>query len=247
LIECGAQVTGGYSQRWQSMQLADVGYPIAEIDATGSAVITKPPGSGGRVDRQSVVEQLVYEIGDPSCYKTPDVNVDFTTVMVRELGHDRVLVSGAHGKPPSDFYKVSLAYHDGYTASAQLLVAGRDCLDKAKHCTQIVQQRLQQAGCDVRVHAEYLGTGATLSGTEIIRSLNELVARWSVWHADRAVVERFTREIAPLITSGPAGLAGYASARSPVRPVFAYWPALIAKEAVQPVIEVRTAQEWMEQ
>jgi len=246
LIECGAQVTGGYSQRWRNLRLEDVGYPIAEIDADGSAVITKPAGSGGCVDRQSVVEQLVYEIDDPRAYKTPDVFVDFTSVQVDECGQDRVAIRGATGQPPSDFYKVSLAYQDGFTASAQLIVAGDDSLERAQYCGKIIRHRLARAGMEPKgLRVECLGAGASLPQCNLSINPVEVVLRLTACDPRREVVERFTREIAPLITSGPAGLAGYAAARSDVRPVFAYWPTLIPKKFVQPRVQVRTAREWM--
>jgi hypothetical protein len=251
LIECGAQVTGGYSQRWRDLRLEDVGYPIAEIDADGSSIITKPTGSGGCVDRQSVVEQLVYEIDDPRAYKTPDVIVNFASVHVDEQGSSRVAVSGASGQPPSDYYKISLAYQDGFTASAQLIVAGRDCLQRAQYCAEIIRHRLARVGLEPkRLNVERLGAGESLPRSDGTVRLTtepiEVVLRLTACDSRREVVERFTREIAPLITSGPAGLAGYAAARSVVRPVFAYWPALIPKNLVQPRVQVRTAREWVD-
>ncbi len=142
LIECGAQVTGGYAIDWQHSNLtqpgdlADIGYPIAELNDDASCVITKPAGSGGRVNRETVIEQLVYEIGDPAHYLTPDVDVDFTTVDVKEAGPDRVTVWGATGRPAPVTLKVSLAYAAGYMASSQLLVYGRDCVAKARACAR---------------------------------------------------------------------------------------------------------------
>src|SRR6185503_12131575 len=127
LIECGAQVTGGYSVDWKSYDLVDVGYPIAELTSDGSTVITKPEKSGGAVNRRTVIEQLVYEIGDPRHYLTPDVDCDFTTVAVQEVAPNRVAVHGAKGRPAPSELKVSLAYRAGYQASGQLLVYGRDC------------------------------------------------------------------------------------------------------------------------
>ena len=249
LIECGAQVTGGYSVEWQNYRLADVGYPIAEISENGSAVITKPPGSGGAVNRTTVVEQLVYEIGDPRHYLTPDIDCDFTSVQVRELGPDRVAVSDANGAPPPDTYKVSLAYRDGYMASGQLLVYGVDCREKALACGEAILARVRAAGFELaRTNIELLGVGAGVPGTWFWRKYQppgELVLRVTVHDPRREAVERFTREIAPLITSGPAGLAGYAAGRPQVRPVFAYWPTLVPKSLVQPKVEVRPAKEWM--
>lgn len=246
LIECGAQVTGGYSTEWQNVpDLANVGYPIAELEDDGSCVITKPPGTGGEVNRRTVVEQLVYEIGDPRNYITPDVVADFTSVVVNELGENRVAVTNARGKPATDSYKVSLAYEDGYMTSAPLVVAGRDCIDKAHACAEIIFERLRSVDqLPARRHVELLGAGESVPGHGINEAARETVLRIAVADHDRGKLERFTREIAPLITSGPAGLAGYAAGRSAIRPVLAYWPTLVPKELIQSVVDVRPAREW---
>ena len=247
LIECGSQVTGGFYSHWSELDLTDVGYPIAEISDDASCVITKPAASGGRVNRETVTEQLVYEIGDPAHYLTPDVDVDFTTVEVNELGGDRVSVSGATGRPAPDQYKVSLAYRAGYFASGQLLCYGRDAVHKARTCASLVLDRVKSAGYELDQHyIECLGAGDGVPGVQLPPSeTHEVMLRVSVRDRRREAVERFTREMAPLTTSGPAGLAGYASGRPQVRPVFAYWPALVPKELVSSRHEVRTAGEWM--
>src|SRR5947199_222845 len=123
LIECGAQCTGGLWCNWQEApDLADVGYPIAEVEPSGTFRITKPPGSGGAVNSETVAEQLLYEVGDPAAYLTPDVTADFTSVRLSETGPDVVRVEGARGKPATDSYKVSIAYRDGWTASGTLVI-----------------------------------------------------------------------------------------------------------------------------
>lgn len=247
LIECGAQVTGGYAVDWRDHDLADVGYPIAELEKEGDCVITKPQGTGGVVDRQTVVEQLVYEIGDPACYLTPDVAIDFSTISIDRVGPDRVAVSGATGREAPEEYKVSLAYHDGYTTSTQLLVFGDDCVEKADACADIVFSRLRRAGITFdRTHVEQLGMGGT-AGTLIDKNLSprELVLRIAVHHPERKAVERFAKEMIPLITSGPAGLAGYTATPTPVRPVFSFWPTLIPKTFVTPSVQVQSATQWL--
>jgi hypothetical protein len=250
LIECGAQVTGGFSVDWSQYDLADVGYPIAELSPDGSSVITKPPGTGGAVNRRTVVEQLVYEIGDPQHYLTPDVDCDFTTVEIEEIGTDRVAVKNATGRAATDTYKVSLAYRDGWMASGQLLVYGPDCREKAEKCGEIILQRCQLAGFELdRTQVELLGYGSGVPGAWFWRKYQapgELVLRVTAHDPRREAIECFTRQFAPLITSGPAGLAGYAAGRPQVRPVFAYWPTLVPKSLVQPQVVVRAAAKWLE-
>jgi hypothetical protein len=270
LIECGAQVTGGLFRHWQKLNLADVGYPIAEIADDGSCIITKPAGTGGLVNRHTVIEQLGYEIGDPAHYLTPDVDVDFTTVQVEDIGPDRVAVRGATGRVAPESYKVSLAYQDGYTAAGQLLVYGHDCIEKARACGEMIFKRLQNAGLTFEHKLiECLGAGdgvpevrgrmtqveGQVSGARSLPSqpsaqaegcaTQEVVLRVAVQDVRREAVERFTREFAPLITSGPPGLAGYAAGRPQVRPVYAYWPTLVPKKFVAPQVSVRVAALWM--
>ncbi len=245
IIECGAQATGGLYRHWEDLDLGHVGYPIAELESDGRMTITKPHKSGGRISRDTVIEQLLYEIGDPEHYLTPDVDVDFTSLEVRDAGEDRVVVENATGHAAPPTYKVSAAYRNGFTASGQLLVCGRDAVSKAKACGQMIFDRLRTAGFEYDDQlAECLGMGVSAPGFEPTGELREVMLRVSVRDERREAVERFTKEIAPLITSGPPGLAGYASGRSPVRPVFAYWPTLVPKELVQAHVEVKAARAW---
>ncbi|MBL9089970.1 MAG: DUF1446 domain-containing protein [Planctomycetaceae bacterium] len=246
LIECGAQATGGYFTGWDTNDLANVGYPIAELEADGSTTITQPPNSGGRVTRDTVRAQLVYEIGDPRHYLTPDVDCDFTSVSIAEAGANRVHVVGARGAPAPDTLKVSLAYRDGFMADGRLLVYGDDCLTKAEACANIIWAKLRQAGYEyARTNMELLGAGQAVPGlARPPAGLREVVLRLAVHDPRREAVERFTREFAPLATSGPAGLAGYTQARGEVRPVFAYWPTLVPRKFLRPTIEVLPAHTW---
>jgi hypothetical protein len=252
LIECGAQVTGGLYRHWQTLDLANVGYPIAEIADDGSCVITKPEGTGGIVNRHTVIEQLGYEIGDPAHYLTPDVDVDFTTVEVQEMGPNRVQVRRATGRPAPPNYKVSLAYQDGFTASGMLIVYGPDCFEKAHACGNIILDRVERAGFKLKhTLVELLGAADAVptapgptAGSRIVNR-RELVLRVSARDPRREAIERFSKEFAPLITSGPPGLAGYASGRPQTRPVYAYWPTMVPKELVRPKIEVRSTSQWV--
>jgi hypothetical protein len=242
LIECGAQVTGGLWCNWEDdcPRLADVGYPVAELEADGTFRISKPEGTGGAVNRETVAEQLLYEVGDPAAYLTPDVVADFTSVTLRETAADVVEVTGARGRPATDTYKVSLAYRDGFAASSTLVIYGPNATAKADYCGHLILQRLAQAGV-VPEHSliELLGAGACVPVEPPRLDAPEVVLRVAVRDARRAVVERFTKEFAPLVTSGPPGVTGYTTGRAAVREVFAYWPALIAKSAVTPQVQVQ--------
>jgi len=244
LIECGTQVTGGISTDWLDMpDPANIGFPIAEVAADGSCVITKPPGTGGRVNEQTVKEQLLYEIGDPANYLSPDATVSFLTLRVHDQGNDRVRVSGATGGPPPAMYKVSATYRAGFRASGTLTVFGPDAVAKAKRCGEIVLQRLNDRGCAPRQSwVECLGAGAVAPGVLPAHRAGtmETVLRISVADDRREVVDRFTRELMPLISAGPQGITGYAEGRPAVREVFGYWPTLIARDKIRPKVE------WME-
>ena len=241
LIECGAQVTGGISTDWLSIpDPAGIGYPIVEIEADGSAVVSKPPGTGGRVTERTVKEQLLYEIGDPRSFLTPDVIVDFTTLNVERVGPDRVRVSGAKGREPTSTYKVSAAILDGCMASGELTVFGEDALKKAKRAGQSILERLERAGVHFEsTRVECLSSGETVPGTGWNSAeATEVGLRVTVRDHDTAKVRRFTRELASLITCGPPGTTGYAGGRPKVRDVLAYWPTLIPKEWIKTSIEI---------
>jgi len=239
LIECGAQATGGLWCNWQETNLALVGYPIADIEDSGAFLLTKPAGSGGAVNRETVAEQLLYEVGDPAAYLTPDVVADFTSVRLNETGPVEVRVAGARGKPATDSYKVSIAYRDGWTASGTLVLAGPEAATKARRCGEMLFERLRRAGVQPQYrNIECLGAGDCVPGVSPVVDAPEVVLRVTVRDGNRAVVERFTKEFAPLVTSGPPGVTGYTTGRPAVREVFAYWPALVAKSAVEPKMQM---------
>jgi hypothetical protein len=239
LIECGAQVTGGLWINWDESNLDLVGYPIAEVDADGACRITKVSGSSGAVNIETVSEQLLYEVGDPAAYKTPDVVADFTSVKLHQLGADVVEVRSPRGKPATDTYKVSIAYRDGFAASGTLLIFGPHAQAKARRCGEMVRARLRRAGADpAHFGVECLGAGDCVPGVIGTKSEPpEVVLRIAVRDPRRAVVERFSKELAPLVTSGPPGVTGYTSGRPAVRESFAYWPALVKKDAVEALLD----------
>lgn len=234
LIECGAQATGGLWCNWtDAPDLANVGYPVAEIAPDGTFVITKPPGSGGAVNRETIAEQLLYEVGDPARYLTPDVVADLAAATLEESGPDRVRIVGGGGRPATETYKVSMAYRDGFQASGMLVIAGPDADRKALLAGEMIFDRLDRAGVrPQRRLIERLGTGDVVPGVPPRCEPPEVVLRVGVGDARRDVVERFTKEFAPLVTSGPPGVTGYTTGRPPVREVFAYWPTLVSKSRV---------------
>jgi hypothetical protein len=242
IIECGAQCSGGNClYDWKSIpDLATVGYPLVEARADGTFVVTKHPRTGGRVSVPTVTEQLVYEMGDPHSYITPDVVADFTTIRLARDGEDRVLVSGIKGKPPTDKLKVSVAYRAGFKAVGTLVYAWPEALDKAQAADRILRERLDRLGLKFdRVLTEFVGASAThgaLAGDR--RDAPEVQLRIGVRGADRAAVERFTREIAPLVLNGPPSVTGFAGGRPKVEEIVAYWPALIDKSVVKPKVEI---------
>jgi hypothetical protein len=240
ILECGAQATGGLWCNWQETDLSNVGYPIAEIAADGTFTVTKPPDTGGAVNIETVSEQLLYEVGDPAAYLTPDVVADFTSVSPAMLGPDQVRVSAARGRPATDSYKVSIAYRDGYLASGTLVLLGPEAVTKARRAGQMILDRLTRAGFKPeRSNIEVLGSGDVVPG--VITSAStpvETVLRVSVHDSRKAAVERFSKEFAPLVTSGPPGVTGYTTGRPAVREVFAYWPALVAKSAVTAEVRI---------
>jgi hypothetical protein len=242
LIECGAQVTGGLWCNWQEAgDLANIGYPIAEIAADGQFRISKPPGTGGVVNRETVSEQLLYEVGDPAAYLTPDVTSDFTSAHLKETSPGQeVEISGVRGKAATNTYKVSIAHRDGFAASGTLLVFGPGARAKAIRSGEILLERLERAGPRPEHHyLECLGAGSAVPGVISAEcEPPEVVLRVAVRDRRKAVVERFTKEFAPLVTSGPPGITGYTTGRSPVREVFAYWPAVVDKDAVAPDVKI---------
>jgi hypothetical protein len=241
IIECGAQCTGGNYTRWWEVKGWDhLGYPIVEVEADGSFVVTKHEGTGGLVTVDTVSEQLVYEMGNPASYITPDVIADFTSIRLDSRGPDRVGVTQVRGRAATDTYKVSISYLAGYSAVGQLTVSGPNALEKAKVASEALWGRLARAGLKYDdTHTEFVGAGACHG--RIGRTSSpplEVVMRVGVKDRDQKKVERFGKEIAPLVTSGPPGMTGFAGGRPRATEVIAFWPALIPKELVRAEVRV---------
>jgi hypothetical protein len=243
IIECGAQCSGGNFQGgWpQVPDLEDVGYPIVAAEADGSFVVTKHPGTGGTVTVASVSEQLLYEMGNPREYITPDCVADFTTIRLEQAGADRVRVSGIRGRAATDLLKVSIAYAGGFKAVGTLVYVWPDAYAKAREADRVLRARLARLGLSFdEILTEYVGANAAhgpLAG-EPRADLPEVQLRVGVRSGDRAAVERFTRELAPLILNGPPSVTGFAGGRPKVEEIVAYWPALVPKREIHPVVNV---------
>lgn len=241
IVECGAQCTGGNFSRWWEVEGWDrIGYPIIEAHPDGSFVVSKHDGTGGLVTVDTVAEQLVYEMGDPRRYITPDCVADFTTIRLEQVGRDRVRVFGIEGRPATDTYKVSISYLEGYKAVGQLTVSGPDPLPKARICAEALWGRLERAGYRFEeTITEFLGVDSCHGPlTPPPGRVNEVVLRVGVKDRDWSKVERFGKELAPLVTSGPPGVTGFAGGRPHATEVLGFWPALIPKHLVHPQVAV---------
>ncbi len=243
IIECGAQCSGGNCQfEWRSIpNLADVGFPIVEASPDGTFVITKHERTGGWVTIPSVKEQLVYEMGDPHQYITPDCIADFSTVRLEYEGRDRVRVYGIEGRPATDTFKVSISYSAGFKAVGTLVYSWPDAYDKAQAADRILRARLDRLGLKFdQILTEFVGANAThgpLAGTPA-EDLPEVQLRVGVRSEDRKAVEQFTKQIAPLVLTGPPGVTGFAGGRPKVEEIVAYWPALIPKKEITPSVSI---------
>ncbi len=242
-VECGAQCTGGNCLvDWETIpNVADIGYPIIEAREDGTFAITKHEGTGGRITIASIKEQLLYEMGDPREYITPDCIADFTTIALEQEGPDRVRFSGIKGRPATDSYKVSISYSAGWKAIGSLVYAWPDAYKKAQAADRVLRERLDRLGLKFdSVLTEFVGIDAchgALSGPPP-EEIAEVTFRIGVRGQDRSSVERFTREIAPLVLNGPPTVTGFAGGRPKTEEIIAYWPALIPKTEVQPEISV---------
>ena len=246
VIECGTQATGGIVTDWKST-VADwdcMGFPIAEVARNGSFIATKPTGTGGRVAPETVAEQIVYEIGDPASYLLPDVTCDLRQLSLKQAGTDRVEVSGARGRAPTDSYKVSATYQDGFRATGTMMIGGRDAVARAEATAQAILRRTRRIfgerklGDYLRSDIEVLGAESNWGAQARARGTREVILKLAVHHSDKAALEIFSREFLPSATSMAQGITGFAGGRPSVTPLVRLFSCLVPKGSVSIAAEV---------
>ncbi|NIL16882.1 acyclic terpene utilization AtuA family protein [Pseudomonas sp. AN3A02] len=240
IIECGAQCTGGNFTDWREVpDYEHIGFPIVEVSADGQFTVSKVDGTGGLTSELSVAEQLLYEIGDPRAYLLPDVICDFSHVKLQQQGKNRVHLHGAKGLPPTDQYKVSATYPDGFRCTASCLIAGIDAVAKAERVSQAIinktSELLSQRGWApyTDVNIELLGSEATYGPHAQRQDCREVVVKLAVRHPSKQALVLFAREIAQAATGMAPGLTGIVGGRPTVYPLIRLFSFLIDKSACQ--------------
>jgi len=244
LLECGGQGSGGnFAGGWEQVpDLANLGYPIAEVEETGEFVVTKHSGLGGLVSPAVLKEQLLYEIGDPRAYVTPDVIADFTSIQLEDLGANRVRVFGIRGEPPPEQLKVSVSYQDGWRNAVALTFVWPHAIERARASERILRARCEKRGLEIdEVQVDLIGVSGAHGPLAPIpaEEPNEVLFRMAIRTRDRDSAKRFGEEIAPLVLSGvPGAAAGLLSGRPEESVIVNYWPTLVPRDAVCAAMEV---------
>lgn len=240
IVECGAQTTGGNFSDWRTVpRFHEIGYPVLEVFEDGSFIVGKQPGTGGRVTLRTVKEQLVYEMGDPRTYITPDVIADFASARLEQAGKDRVRVWGVKGRPAPSSLKVSASYFDGWKAAGTLIVSGPEATDKANAFAALFWKRL---GIDfVETLTERIGHSACWGPLAPRSDPPEILLRLAVRDPDRHKIAEFAKMVPAVILSGPPGVA-VTGGRPPAQEVVAYWPALVPRDRVKPTLVTRSGE-----
>lgn len=243
LLECSGQATGGnFGGDWRAMpDLAHIGYPIAEVWENGEALLTKAPGTGGRVSFDTLREQLLYEVHDPAHYLTPDVDVDMTTLLLEEVGPDQVRLTGASGRPAPDTLKIVAGYADGVMGQAMLGYAWPDALAKARAAAEIIQQQMREMGLKAEETCiEYMGYNSIhgpMADPASAENLNEVYLRIAVRCADKQEAAKLGRLFPPLALSGPPFIGGAGGMLEP-RGLLGIWPTLAPRALIEEYIRV---------
>lgn len=221
LLECGAQVTGGYfaDPGYKEVpNISDIGFPIVEFDDQGNITVTKPIYSGGLVNRMTVTEQLLYELHDPAQYLTPDVVADITQAEVFECGENRVRVVGVQGHPKPNTLKANICIDGGWLAEAEISYAGPRAVERAQLAAQIIRDRLGNA---LNLRIDFIGLASLFPGDSgkgppmIAQEYRDIRLRVAAAHRDRTMAMQICREVTALYTCGPAGGGGVRTSLKP--------------------------------
>jgi hypothetical protein len=248
ILECGGQASGGncLARKLSVDELQNLGYPIAESNGPNDLVITKHDKLGGEVSMATVKEQLLYEIGDPERYITPDVVVNFASICVEPDGPNRVRVKGVKGSAATETYKVSCSFEDGYSLFGSMVYTWPDAVGKARTAGELVLRRAKDLGLqfdETRVEIVGLDACHRQIATDSGSNPSEVQLRVAARGRDKEQLERFGRDIVPLVLTGPPGATGFAGGRPRPSEVVAYWPGLIRKNLVEPKVEIMTLEE----
>jgi hypothetical protein len=250
IIECGAQATGGNFTDWKKINsFKNVGFPVVECSEDGSFVVTKANGSGGLVSLQTVREQLLYEMGEPESYITPDVIANFASIQLSSDGADRVRVTGVTGRPPTDLLKLSISYADGYKSSGTLIISGPDALEKAQCFAEIFWEKLADelslAGLSPLSHTrtEFIGDNATHGSLAPKVRANEILLRLAARDSCQEGLKLFRKILPSLILSGPSGVAVTGGAPV-ISDIVSYWPALLNQVHAPSAFRVLECTDW---
>ena len=236
IIECGAQCTGGNFTDWHLIdEFENMGFPIVEVQKNGNFVVSKPERTGGLVNFGTVAEQFLYEIGDPNAYILPDVVCDFSKVEIKEIGHNQVSVSGSKGLAPSETYKVSTTYQDGFRVAATLVIGGKNALKKSEIVSEAILSKtnkiLDQKGIDgiKETSISILGTDSIYAPKERAVESREVVLRIMAIHDIKEALVIFSREIAQASTGMVSGVMNFLGGRPSVSPSIKLYSFLLDK------------------
>ncbi len=245
LLECSGQASGGnfgVAGEWEKIpDFLHLGYPIAEVSQDGSAVITKAPGTGGRVSFDTVRQQLLYEVHNPHAYYSPDVVLDMGSITLTDEGADRVRLTGAGGAPRTGTLKVVAGYHDGWMGTGVIGYSWPDAYRKCEKSVEIINRLMQERGIEVEeTHVEYIGYNSLLGANAdptYRDQLNECFLRMTIRTRDKPTADGFGRLFPWLGLSGPPYLGGFHGIQ-PAKQLLGLWPTLVKRELVESRVEV---------